>query len=245
MWITIKAVYDIETLQLIESTGYEYTGPVDLACSSGGQVAQTDEALQQSQAALNKTLAADYGTTFAEQQSVLGNITARMNYMAANPMGYSPRELKIATTSINENFANAAKKALGSAASFAAAHGASDIGGGGLGLVAGDIASQMAGGKAQALASLSDSNEKMKQQNFWNAIQGLNSASSQYGGSSGQGISGANAAADSAVSAGSGALAAQQASWQNTMGMISGIGGLATAGAGIGGNIAGGRGSFA
>lgn len=206
-------------------------------CSSGGQISQSDEALQKAQAAMTNTLNADYSTTFAEQQNLLNQQTARMNAIAANPMGYTTAELHGATTSINENTATAAKQAIGAAASYAAAHGGSagDVGGGPISQAVGEIASQAGQSKAQALSSLSQQNEEMKRQNFWSAISGLNSVGSQLGGAGGTAIGAANGAADSSVNAGSGALAAQQAGWQNFAGVLGGVSGLIKSGVGIGG----------
>jgi hypothetical protein len=201
-------------------------------CSSGGKVGQTDQALQDAQAKMTATLNQDYNTTFAEQQSVLGQQKARLDYIAANPMGYSPRELHTATASINDNTARAAKQALGSAAAFAASHGGADIGGGAVGQVAGVIGSEAAQSKAGQLSSLSQQNEEMKQKNFWSAISGLNSVGSELGGSGGTAISGATSTAGTAVNAGSGALAAQNAGWEHLSGVLGGISGLAKSGAG-------------
>lgn len=209
-------------------------------CSSGGEVAQSDEQLQQAQTAMTNTLNQDYSTSFAEQQSVLANLQAKMSYLAANPQGYTPQQLATATTSINENTATAAKQALGSAAAFAASHGGADVGNGAVGEIAGQIGSQAAQSKAQQLSSLSQQNQAMKQQNFWNAIGGLSSVGSQYGGAGGTAIGGASSTANSAVNAGSGALAAQQAGWSDLGGVISGISGLASAGAGIASGFGGG-----
>jgi hypothetical protein len=200
-------------------------------CSGGGEVGATDEALQQSQAAMTNTLNADYSTTFAEQQSVLANLNAKMNYEAANPMGYTPQQLATATTAINENTATAAKQAIGAAGAYAAAHGGADVGNGAIGQIAGQIGSAATQSKAQQLAALSNQNQGMKQQNFWNAISGLNSVGSEYGGAGGTAIGGAGSAANSSTGAGSGALAAQQAGWQDIGGVISGIAGLGAAGA--------------
>jgi hypothetical protein len=200
-------------------------------CSSGGKVGQTDEALQKSQAAMTNTLNNDYATSFAEQQSVLANVNAKLNYETANPMGYTPQQLATATTAINENTATAAKQALGSAAAFAATHGGADIGGGAVGEMAGQIGSAAAQSKAQQLAQLSNQNQAMKQENFWKGLSGLSGVGSEYGQASGTAISGAGSAANSSVGAGSGALAAQQAGWQDIGGVISGIGGLVGAGA--------------
>lgn len=202
-------------------------------CSSGGQISQTDEALQKSQAAMTTTLNQDYSTTFAEQQNVLANMQAKLNYIAANPMGYTPQQLATATTAVNENTATAAKQAMGAAAAYAGAHGGADVGSGVAGELAGQIASGAAQSKAQQLAAISDSNQAMKQKNFWNAISGLNSVGSELGGAGGTAIGGATGAADTSLKAGSSALEAQQAGWANFGGVLSGIGGLATAASGF------------
>lgn len=202
-------------------------------CSSGGEVGQTDAALQQAQAKMTNTLNQDYETTFGEQQSVLASQQAKLNYIAANPMGYTPQQLATSTTAINENSATAARQAIGAAGAYAAAHGGADVGNGAAGEVAGQIASSAAQSKAQSLAALSNSNQAMKQNNFWNAISGLNSVGSMYGGAGGTAISGAGSSAGTSVGAGSGALAAQQAGWQDIGGVISGVAGAAGAVAGI------------
>lgn len=230
MRITVNPILDMETLRWLPAFSYEYDGPVLSFCSSGGEVGQTDEALQKSQAAETNTLNNDYATSFAEQQSVLANVNAKLNYETANPMGYTPQQLATSTTSINENTATAAKHALGSAAAFAATHGGADIGGGAVGEIAGQIGSAAAQSKAQQLAQLSTANQNLKQENFWKGLAGLSGVGSEYGSASGTAIGGAGNAASTAVGAGSGALAAQQAGWQDIGGVISGIGGLASAG---------------
>src|SRR5208282_4180090 len=121
-------------------------------CSSGDSTAA---GLEKSQAAMTNTLNQDYSMTFAEQQQVLGQQIARMNYIAANPMGYTAPQLATARTSINENTAVAAKQAMGAAAAFAAAHGGADTGGGAVGEIAGQIGSAAAQSKAQQLSALS------------------------------------------------------------------------------------------
>jgi hypothetical protein len=231
MWITTRAIYDMETGVCLFCSGYEYDGTVGLACS-GGATQQTDQALQASQAAAATTLGADYATTFAEQQNVLAQQAAKLNYISSNPMGYSPQELASATTSINENTARGAKQALGSAAAFAASHGGADIGSGVTGQIAGEIGSEAAQSKANQLANLSNSNQAMKRANMWQALGGLQNVGSEYGGASNTAISGANGSANSAVNAGSGALAAQESGFSEFGSILSGIGGLASAGVG-------------
>jgi hypothetical protein len=230
MRITTKAVYDIETGQLIFWAGYDYDGPIALACSSGGKVATDDQALQDATLASVKQQTADYGVTFNEQQNVLNSVKTRMAAEAANPMGYTPAQLAIQRTGINENFANAAKQAIGSAAAFGASHGSADIGGGPTGAMVGQIASQAATGAAGARANLAQQNEALKQENKWKALAGLDTVGAQYGGAAGTAIGSVSGVADASSQAGSGVIAAQQAGWQDISGVLSGISGLATAG---------------
>jgi hypothetical protein len=188
---------------------------------------------------MTSTFNADYSQAFSEQQSVLGQTMAKFAAFAANPMGYTPQQLHAATTSINESTQQAATQALGQAAAFAASHGGSaDISGGGAAALAGDIAAKTALTKSSELASLSQQNEAMKQENLWRGLQGLSGVGSQFGDAAARAAAGAGSAAGSAVSAGGGALQAQQAGWENTFGVMKGLAGLATAAPGF--NLAGG-----
>jgi hypothetical protein len=202
-------------------------------CSSGGEVASTDEALQQSQAAMTNTLNADYSTTFAEQQQVAKQQMAVANNLIANPLGYSPQFMAQQTTAINENAATGARAALGSAAAFAASHGgAADVGGGGAAELAGQIGSAAATSKAQQLSALATGNAQTKLDSFYKGIGELNNAGSDLGGTAGTAIGGAGNAANSSVGAGSGALAAENSEWSDISGVIGAVSGLAQAGVG-------------
>jgi len=198
-------------------------------CSSGGEVAQTDEALQQSQDAFSKVLTQNYNLAFGQQQAVLGQQVARLNYMVANPLGYTPTELHTAKASINDQTATAAKQALGKAAAFAAAHGASDVGGGGAGQIAGEIASEATQSKAQQLSQLSEQNAALKRQNFNSALEGLNAVGSEYGSSAGTAAGTESGVASTSTTAGQGATAAKEAGWDEFGGVLSGIAGLGKA----------------
>lgn len=200
-------------------------------CSGSAKIAQSDEALQTAQAAMTNTLNQDYSTTFAENQKLLGTLQARLNYIASNPIGYTPEELHAASTSIIGNAATSAKQALGSAAAYAAAHGGADVGSGVAGEIAGNIGVSAANEKAAALADLATKNAEMKRQNMWTALSGLGSIGSQLTGSGATALSGAGSAAESSVSSGTGALNANQAAWQDIGAIFSGIGGLGMAGA--------------
>ena len=209
MLIITKAVYDIETSQLISREGYEYFGPLNLACSSGGKTAQVDEALQASQAKMTDTFNADYSASFSQNQAILGQQAAKFAAISANPMGYSPQQLHAATTSINEQTAQSAKAALGQAAAFASKFGGSaDISGGGAAAMGADIASRAALTKSSELSQLSQQNESMKMENRWKGLQGLSEVGHEFGSAASGAQSGAGNAATSAVSAGTGALEA-------------------------------------
>jgi len=197
-------------------------------CSSGGQVGATDQALQASQAAMTNQLNSDYSTTFGEQQAVLSSLQSKMNYMATNPMGYASGALAAMRTGVNESTATAAKQAIGAAGAYAGTHGGADVGNGAAGQIAGEIGSQAELSKSAQLTGINEQNEQLKQENYWKAIQGLSSVGSEYGGSGGTAIGGAGNAASTSTGAGSGALAAQEAGWQNLSGVLTGIGGLAT-----------------
>ena len=153
---------------------------------------------------MTQTLSNSYGQAFANQQNVLAAQQARLSAQVANPQGYTPQQLAGATTSINENTATAAKQAIGSAAAFAAAHGGASTGSGAAGQLAGEIASGAALAKSQQLSQLSQQNQAMKQQNYWNGIQGLNQVGSAYGQAAG------TAAGSSAGVASSGSQAAKR-----------------------------------
>lgn len=200
-------------------------------CCSGGEVAKTDEALQAAQLQTANVLSKEYAINLSQQQSVLGQETAKLNYIIANPMGYSPAQLHAAKTSINENTATAAKQAIGAAAAFAASHGAADVGGGGAGMMAGQIASEAATSKAAQLSSLSQQNEEQKQKNLWAGLSGLHQVGAEYGGASGTAIGSDAGVVSSGVNAGEGATQAKYAGMQAFGSVLSGVAGLAKAGA--------------
>jgi len=204
-------------------------------CSSTDKaVAASDVALMNADTAATVTQQQDAALTFGEQQSVLNSLNAKMSYMAANPLGYTPQELHLMTTSVNENTSNAAKAAIGSAAAFGAAHGSADVGGGATGEIAGEIGSQAAQAKAGQLNQISTANQQLKQQNYWKAISGLSAVGSDFGGSTGTSLSAESGLSGAATGAGEGAVKADLAGTQKVAGMINAIGGLASSATGLG-----------
>ena len=198
-------------------------------CSSGGQVAVNDAALQEADLAATKAYTADANVSFAENQAVQGAQMAKLNYLTANPMGYTPAQLHTATTSINENTATAAKHAIGAAAGYAAAHGGADVGGGGASELAGQIMSGAAQSKAQSLSALSQQNEELKQKNMWSALSGLQEVGSGYGSTFNTGAGAGSSASTAGVGAGGGVEQAKYAGMEAFGSVLSGVAGLGKA----------------
>jgi hypothetical protein len=188
-------------------------------------------ALQNADVAQTKALNADYATTFAEQQGILGPLQAKLSYMATNPMGYSAPALAAQKASINNNTATAAKQAIGAAAAYSAAHGGADVGGGGIASTVGKIANEAAQSKAGQLENLTMSNEQLKQQNMWNALSGLQSVGAQYGGQGSTAAGTTAGVSNAGQGAGAGAVSAANTGWSDFGSVLSGIAGLGMAGA--------------
>lgn len=229
MWITTRAVYDLETGRCIVREGYEYDGFVALACSDSGTVVANDNALSASGVALNKAMTADATASFNNQSGILAQQAAKFSYMASNPLGYTPQELATQTTSINQNAAQSAKTAIGAASAFAAAHGGADFSGGGAGAMVGQIASQATNAKAGALADLSMQNKALTRSNMLTGLQGLNQVGAEYGGATGTTLGGANSASGEATNAGTGAISAANTAFEDIGSVIQGVGGVASA----------------
>lgn len=197
-------------------------------CSSGGKVAANDQALQDANLAANTNFLNDSKVAFAEQQQIQAKQTALANNLIANPLGYTPKELAIQTTGVNENFARAAKNALGSAAAFAASHGGADVGGGGAGQIAAEIGTAAATGKAGALSDIASRNEAMKRESMMTGLSELNQAGSAAQSAEGGTISGAGTTGGTTTEAGTGVTAAKQAGWQDFAGVLGAVGGAAS-----------------
>jgi hypothetical protein len=205
-------------------------------CSGSGGVESTQNDLMNAQANMVKTLNADYGLTFAQQQNVLNQQVNRLNNIYSNPQGFTPQELAQATTSINENAATAGKAAAGAAAAAAARGGATDVGSGAGAMLASSVYPAIAAGKASALSNLKTQDAALKRQMQWQALSGLGEAGSQYG-SAGSTAAGSSAdVAKSSTGAGQLALQAGQTNFNDILGGLQAAGGLAMTGA----NIAGG-----
>jgi hypothetical protein len=190
---------------------------------SGGKVQANDQQLQDQNLAANTNFLNDAQIAFGEQQGIQAKQTAFANNLMANPLGYTPRELALQTTGVNENYARAAKNALGSAAAFGAAHGAADVGGGATGALAGQIGEAAATGKAGALSQIASQNEAMKRESMLTGLQELNQAGLAASGASGQAIGGAGTTGSTTTQAGEGVLAAKKSGFEEFGSVLSAV----------------------
>jgi hypothetical protein len=120
MFITTSATFLISTGELLQRNGYDYDGPVDLACGGGPSQSQQDIATQQQK--FYSTMTSNYGQVFAGQQAILGSLqSAWKPILDAGPgqYGFTPAEDAAmrtqATTGVAQNY-KFASQATGNAA---------------------------------------------------------------------------------------------------------------------------------
>ena len=127
MYVYTKIVFSMETLKVIESEGYEYSGPVDL-CKGA---TQEEKDLQKSQAELARKQAdsydgfmANYKEMFAKQNAIIDSLDAKvMPIFQAGPgqYGYTPGEDKARRNAVSEQVGSSYKMAKQSVAEQQAA----------------------------------------------------------------------------------------------------------------------------
>lgn len=196
-------------------------------CSSANP---TEVSLQQSQAAFTNTLDTSFKSTFANQQQILGTLSSRLTSMLNNPTGFGPKMLTALRTNATDTTAAQTQNAEKSAAAYGASHGGADLGSGVQSQIQGDIATGGAQQLSQEQNQITVADAQQQQQNYWSAINGLTQVGNAYN-PNGY-ASNANSSANAVTSASNAITSEQQTGWQNAMGIVSGVAGLATAGAG-------------
>lgn len=190
----------------------------------------TEEQNLNSTAAMTQTLQNDYSSAFANNQKILGNLTTTLNQAVAKPQGFTSGQMAALRTGAMDTTTGAYNQAKVNAGAAAARYGG-DVASGVTGQIMGDIGAAEAGTESQQQNQITEANAELQQQNYWKAISGLSNVAAEY-----NPTSYANAATSSSgatTSAAAQTLAEQQAGWQDTFGVISGVAGLAGAVAGI------------
>lgn len=185
----------------------------------------TQVALRDSQKAFTDTLQSSFKTTFAANQAILGNLTSILTKAIASPQGYSPAELTALRTTATDTVAQQTSNATRAASEYSATHGGADLGSGVNAQIQGQIQAEGMKTLSTEQNQISIANAERQQQNYWQAISGLQQVGAQYNPTSyaAQETSSANA-----TTAASHEVAAEkQQSWNNAFGVIKGITGLA------------------
>src|SRR6266436_9127624 len=129
MRINTKVVWDMETLQVIDREGYEYTGAVTF-CKASSQ----EEGIQKQTQDFFKQLTADYSSRFAGQDAIIGQLKSAYGELhsaltpilsgGVNQQGFSASELaSFKTDATNRTSAEYQKAATAVGERMAAAGG--------------------------------------------------------------------------------------------------------------------------
>jgi hypothetical protein len=177
MFITTCATFLIATGELISRDGFEYDGPVDLAC--GGGPSQAQQSLAATQQQFYNTMTQNYAQNFAGQQNILNTLKgAWAPILAAGPgqYGFTPAE----------DAAMRSAATQGTAANYAAASRAVNANlaaKGGDAFLPSGAATQVNSQVAQAAASQQSSeNLGITQAGYAQGLSNFNNASKVMGG---------------------------------------------------------------
>jgi hypothetical protein len=203
MRVITKAVYDIETLELLHSEGYEYSGPVAL-CKGDSTAKQAEK----QQLAFNTQLMSIFQQQFGQQSKIFDYLKGKLQPMIDNPTGLSAEGLAAARTANTDQFSAAYQNAQRALNAKMAASGESTLPSGVGAQLNEALLNAEAADKATGQNQITMQNEQLKQQNYWNAVNGLTGQQAQlnplgYAGSATAG-SGTVANLSQAVTASSG-----------------------------------------
>ena len=157
---------------------------------------------------------------------MLDTLSAKLTDTLNNPKGFSPEQMAILKTSASDTIARQTNMAKIGAGAAIAQHGGADLGSGVSAQVLGSIEGEGMQSQSQADTGINLASEAQKNQNYWNSVKGLTDVAAAEN-PTGY-ASAANQSADATANLSHAVLASQQAGWQNTMGIISGVAGLGT-----------------
>lgn len=165
---------------------------------SGGKGDKTAQASEASQASFNSTLQGAFAKQFSAQTDVLNYLKGTLEPQIKNPTGLDQATKSAMNTNVIDNAATTYQNALkGVQARTAGQGGPTALPNGVQAQVAGQLAGQEAGTESQGLLGVQQQDAALKQQNYWNAVNGLNGVASQTNplGYAGAATSGSNAVA--------------------------------------------------
>jgi hypothetical protein len=228
MKITINPVLSMETLTWVANDGtYEYSGAVELLCGPTG----AEKSIAGQQSSMSTMLNANYATSFAGQDQILGHLNNILSPTAeAGPdqQGFGANELADLNTSAREGVGQNYAKASQSLNNTLAARGGGDsfMPNGAADQLRSGLASSAANESSKEELGIDEANYGQGRTNYNNAVGGLENVAGQYN---------PNATANAATGASQAAFGDQQAIQQSQdawIGDVTGlVGGLAGAAA--------------
>lgn len=168
MKIYSRIVIDMETLDVLERDGYEYSGPIELC--KGDQTAQNEE---NSQAGFSQQLQNAFQTNNAAQQNQLNFLNNKMQASINNPQGYNAQTLASMRAQANDQVSAQDQNVQRSVnASQETRGGAEALPSGVSSQINAAVASQAAQAGNAAQQNITEQNANLQNQNYWKAVQG-------------------------------------------------------------------------
>jgi hypothetical protein len=146
-------------------------------CSGGDRTLRAGESAQNQ---FNSTLTNAFNAQFGNQQNVLNFLTNKLQATVNNPQGFSPEALAAARSSAIENTAGNYANAARTVNNQIAARGGSALPSGVNAQIQGELAAGAANQESQNLNQINLANEQQRQNNYWNAVQGLSGTANMY-----------------------------------------------------------------
>lgn len=167
MQILINPVWDMEALRIVSHSGsYECSGPY--FHYKGDPTAQAAEA---SQASFDNTLQQIFQAQYGKQSAITDYLTKQMEpLISEGGQGYSPQDLAAMRTSATDTLSNqfqGAQRAINATEQRGLPSGVNAQ-------VSGSLMAQEAEQQSAAQLGITQQNEALKQQNYWNSINVLN-----------------------------------------------------------------------
>ena len=230
MRVYTRIVIDMETLKVVESDWFDYTGPI--AHCKGDSTASGEES---SQANFSQTLQNAFNTNNAAQQNQLNFLNNKMQSAINNPQGYNAQTLASMRAQANDQVSAQDQNVQRSVNNAEMTRGgASALPSGVSSQIGASIASQAAQAGNNAQQNITEQNANLQNQNQWNAVKAEEGVA---GMENPEGMAGEDNQAASTVGSLSNAVTQSDGP---TFGSI--LGGVVGAGLGAGGQIFQGKG---
>jgi hypothetical protein len=116
-----------------------------------------------------------FKTQFGAQSDIFKNLTATLTDQLNNPHGFSPATLSALRGGMTDNISTQFNSARQNIGATQAARGdfSGDVKSGVNAQISGQLAGQQAGAEAGGLDQIEQEDAQLKQQNYWNAVSGL------------------------------------------------------------------------